>query len=66
MILLIVMVESALFPTLGVHWFMWVATISLWKTSDNSRIRLLNRSLFLQVNTHYRSYGHREKNISGI
>ena len=43
-----------------------VISISLWKTSDNIRTRLLNRSLFLQENTHYRWKGYREKNISGI
>ena len=43
MILLIVMVESALISTQEVHWFMWVViSISLWKTSDNIRTRLLN------------------------
>jgi len=37
------MVESALFSTQEVHWFMWVViSISLWKTSDNIRTRLLN------------------------
>ena len=71
LILLIVMVESALFSTQEVHWFMWVViSISLWKTSDNIRTRLLNRiDLYFSKKihiTHYRWKGYREKNISNI